>query len=85
MNPASRWSRFRESVRDCLGTPSRLPRVWQLVAWLAAALAVACAFFPSDHEVHYAESRGGDERPAVMLVEHALRHVNSVVAIALPV
>lgn len=85
MKPDSRWSRFRESVQDGLRVPSRLPRVWRLLAWLAAALAVACAFFPSNHETHYAESRGGDERPAVLVVEHALRHVNSVVAIALPV
>jgi membrane-associated phospholipid phosphatase len=84
MNPASRWSRFRAAVGDSLGTPSRLPRAWRLAAWLAAALAVACALYPSNHELHYADPRGGEDHATVVAVEHVVRHVNTVVAVALP-
>ena len=84
-SPQGRWPRFRAAVRDSLGVHRRLHPAWRVVAWLAVALALACALYPSNHAQEYLEPRGGHHDPKVVLVEDAVRHVNTVVAVALPV
>ena len=79
-----RWPRFCAALIESLSLHRRLPRAWCWAAWLCAALALACALYPSDHELRYHTSRGGHDRATVVLVEEGLRHVNTVVAIALP-
>ncbi len=79
-----RWPRFCAALIESLSLHRRLPRAWCWAAWLCAALALACALYPSDHELGYHTPRGGHDHVTVMLVEDGLRHVNTVVAIALP-
>lgn len=79
-----RWPRFCAALIESLSLHRRLPRAWCWAAWLCAALALACATYPSDHELRYHTPRGGQDHVAVKLVEDGLRHVNTVVAIVLP-
>ena len=79
-----RWPRFRGALWDSLRAHRRLNLVWRAVAWLAVALALACALYPSDHALDYPQPRGGQDDPRVVLVEDTLRHINTVAAAALP-
>lgn len=79
-----RMAAFRSAVADSLRTHRTLGAVWRTLAWLAVVLAVACALYPSDHEHDYQTSRGGEQEASVMVVEEGVRHLNSLMAIALP-
>lgn len=79
-----RWPRFKLAMRNSLVAHRALSRVWRSVAWIAVALALACALYPSNHELDYQTPRGGQQDVKVVLVEDVLRHVNTVAAIALP-
>jgi lipid A 1-phosphatase len=79
-----RWPRFRAALADSLRAHRRLKVAWRAVAWLAVALALACALYPSDHALDYPQRRGGQDDPRVVLVEDTVRHINTVAAAALP-
>lgn len=79
-----RRARFRAGLIGSLGAYRQLPRGWRVLAWLSAALALACALYPSNHALNYQTPRGGQHDLKVMLVEDGLRHVNTVAALALP-
>lgn len=83
-SPQHRWPRFKAAIRESLVAHRALHRAWRAVAWLAVALALVCALYPSNHELDYQTPRGGQQDAKVRLVEDVLRHVNTVVAIALP-
>lgn len=84
MSRVSRLTRFRAAVWASLGAHRHLSWRWRAAAWLAAALALACALYPTNHALDYPETRGGHDKASVLLVENAVRHVNTAVAIALP-
>lgn len=85
MNTTDRWHRFRAAVLDAMTTHHTRSGAWRAWAWVALVLAVASALYPSDHARDYRQSKGGRDRLAVTVVEDGLRHLNTVVAVALPV
>jgi len=84
MVSTSRAARFRAAAVQSLRLHRSLALPWRVLAWGSVVLALACALYPSDHEHDYQQPFGGQQDSTVRLVEDGLRHINTAVAIALP-
>ncbi len=59
-------------------------QTWRWIALCCGVLALACAFYPTNHAQDYAQSKGGKARADVQFIEHYGRHINTVLMVAVP-